>query len=241
MKRERADVLLVSRGLAPSREAARAVILAGEALLPNGRVEKPGQLLPADADVRLTERRRFVSRGGDKLAGALEDFGLDVRGLTALDVGASTGGFTDCLLQWGARRVYAVDVGRGQLAERLRRDDRVWSREGLNTREPFDLPEPVDLVVADVSFISLRLALPPALRHLRRPGLAVVLVKPQFEAGKDAVGARGVVRSPTTHARVVGSFCLWAIGEGMQLLGVRPSRLTGDAGNREFFVALRVE
>ncbi len=239
MRRERADQLLVSRGLARSRESARAMILAGEALLPNGRVEKPGQLLPADADVRLAERRRFVGRGGDKLAGALEDFRIDVRGLTALDVGASTGGFTDCLLQAGARRVYAVDVGRGQLAERLRRDERVSFREGVNARAPFELPEQADLVVADVSFISLRLVLPEALRHLRRPGLAVVLVKPQFEAGRGAAGARGVVRSPATHAQVVGGFCLWGIGEGLRVLGVRASRLTGDAGNREFFVALR--
>ncbi len=229
----------MNRGLAPSREAARALILAGEALLPNGRVEKPGQLLPPNAAIRLAERRRFVGRGGDKLAGALDDFHLDVRGLAALDVGASTGGFTDCLLQAGARRVYAIDVGRGQLAERLRRDERVWFREGLNARYPFELPEPVGIVVADVSFISLRLVLPQALRCLASQGLALALVKPQFEAGRGAVDARGVVRAPETRARAVGGFCVWAVGQGLRVLGVRASRLAGDAGNREFFVALR--
>ena len=208
-------------------------------LLPNGRVEKPGQLLPADAEIRVAERPRYVSRGGDKLAGALADFALDVSGLAALDVGASTGGFTDCLLQAGARRVYAVDVGRAQLAERLRRDDRVHFREGLNARSPFDLPEPVDLVVADVSFISLRLALPSPLLHLRPGGTALVLVKPQFEAGRASVGAGGVVRDPAAHARAVGGFCVWAVGQGLRVLGVRASRLAGEKGNREFFVALR--
>ena len=238
-RKERADQLLVSRGLARSREAARAMILAGEALLPNGRVEKAGQLLPSDAEIRLARRRRFVSRGGDKLAGALEDFGVEVRGLAALDVGASTGGFTDCLLQSGARHVYAVDVGRAQLAEKLRRDERVTFRESLNARTPFELAEAVDLVVADVSFISLRLVLPSALAHLRPGGRALALVKPQFEAGRGQAKARGVVRDPQVHARVVGGFCLWAVERGLRVLGVRASRVAGETGNREFFVLLR--
>lgn len=216
------------------------MILAGAVLLPNGKVEKPGQLLRADAEVRVRERPRFVGRGGEKLAGALEEFRLDVTGLAALDVGASTGGFTDCLLQSGARHVYAVDVGRGQLADRLRRDSRVTLREGLNARNAFDLPEAVDIAAADVSFISLRLVLPSALAHLKPGGLALVLVKPHFEAGRGQVGAGGVVRDGRVHAQVVGRFCLWAVERGLRLLGVRASRLTGAAGNREFFVLLQI-
>ena len=235
----RADRLLTERGLVESREDARASILAGEVFAGGQRVEKAGQLLPGDVDLRLASRPRFVGRGGEKLDGALDALGLDPRGWTALDVGASTGGFTDCLLQRGATRVYAVDVGRGQLAERLRDDARVVSMERTNARHAFDLPESVDLLVADVSFISLRLVLPPSLAHLRAGGQALVLVKPQFEAGRREVGRGGVVRDPAVHARTVGGFCLWAIGEGLQLLGVRASPLEGDAGNREFFVLLR--
>ncbi len=235
----RADLLLTERGLAESREDARASILAGEVFTGTQRVEKAGQLLSADIELRVASRRRFVGRGGEKLEGALVALGLDPQGWTALDVGASTGGFTDCLLQRGAARVYAVDVGRGQLADRLRGDARVVSMERTNARETFDLPEAVDLLVADVSFISLRLVLPPSLAHLRAGGQALVLVKPQFEAGRREVGRGGVVRDPAVHARTVGAFCLWAIGEGLQLLGIRPSSLEGDAGNREFFVLLR--
>ena len=239
VKKVRADLLVTERGLAESREGARASILAGEVFSGTQRVEKAGQLLSADVELRVASRPRFVGRGGEKLDGALDALGLDPRGWTALDVGASTGGFTDCLLQRGATRVYAVDVGRGQLAERLRGDARVVSMERTNARHAFDLPEAVDLLVADVSFISLRLVLPPSLAHLRTGGQALVLVKPQFEAGRREVGRGGVVRDPAVHARTVGAFCLWAIGEGLQLLGVRASPLEGDAGNREFFVLLR--
>ena len=235
----RADRLLAERGLAGSREQAHALILAGEVFSGSQRVDKAGQLLAADAELRVASRPRFVGRGGDKLDGALDAFGLDPRDWTALDVGASTGGFTDCLLQRGAPRVYAVDVGRGQLAERLRTDPRVLSMERTNARYAFDLPESVDLLVADVSFISLATVLPAPLAHLRPGGHALVLVKPQFEAGRREVGRGGVVRDPAVHARTVGAFCLWAIGEGLRLLGVRASPLEGDAGNREFFVLLR--
>ncbi len=235
----RADRLLTDRGLLKSREDARASILAGEVFAAGQRVEKAGQLLPADVELRVASRPRFVGRGGEKLEGALDALGLDPRGWTALDVGASTGGFTDCLLQRGAARVYAVDVGRGQLADRLRSDPRVVSMERTNAHHPFDLPEEVDLLVADVSFISLRLVLPASLAHLRAGGQALVLVKPQFEAGRREVGRGGVVRDPAVHARTVGAFCLWAIGEGLRLLGVRASPLEGEAGNREFFVLLR--
>lgn len=236
----RADHVLVIRGIAVSGEAARAMILAGEILLPNGRVEKAGQLIPFDSELRVASRRRFVSRGGDKLESALSDFGLDVRGLVALDVGASTGGFTDCLLQSGALHVYGIDVGRAQLAEKLRRDGRVTSWEGVNGRETYVLPNKVDLVVADVSFISLRLVLPPAALHAKPDGRALVLVKPQFESGKGQVGRGGVVRDPLVRAQAVGSFCIWSVAQGFRVLGVRPSRLQGSKGNQEFFVLLRI-
>jgi 23S rRNA (cytidine1920-2'-O)/16S rRNA (cytidine1409-2'-O)-methyltransferase len=236
----RADQLLVERGLAVSREQARALLLAGEVFSGSQRIERPGQQIRADIPLRVRERPRFVGRGGEKLAGAIAAFGLKVRGLVALDVGASTGGFIDCLLQAGASRVYGVDVGHGQLAAKLRDDSRVVSMEGVNAREPFPLPEPVDLVVADVSFISLRLVLPAALAHLRAGGRALVLVKPQFEAGREQVGRGGVVRDAAVHAQVVGGLCLWAIEQGLRLEGVRPSPIEGGEGNREFFALLRV-
>ena len=235
----RADQAMVAQGIASSESQARSLIMAGRVYAGDQRVETPGAPLPADAVLQLTQVPRYVGRGGEKLAHALEQFGLDMAGLVVLDVGASTGGFTDCLLQRGTRRVYAVDVGRGQLAASLRQDSRVLSMERTNARIPFQLPEPVDLVVADVSFISLRLVLPPVLEHLVHGGAALVLVKPQFEVDKGRVGRGGVVRDPADHAQTVGSFCIWAIGEGLRLLGVRTSIVTGDAGNREFFVLLR--
>ncbi|MEX2430287.1 MAG: TlyA family RNA methyltransferase [Dehalococcoidia bacterium] len=235
----RADQLLVSQGLAGSRERARALILAGVVFHGTQRVEKAGQPVREDTQLRVEQGPRYVSRGGEKLEGALQAFGLDVIGTVVLDVGSSTGGFTDCLLQHGAMKVYAVDAGTNQLAARLRADSRVVSMEQTNMRHGIELPEHVDLIVADVSFISLRLVLPPALRHLKPGGSALLLVKPQFEAGRQQVGKGGVIRDPQVHAGVVGGFCLWAIGQGLQPLGVRPSIIQGDAGNREFFVLLR--
>ena len=240
-RRVRADLLLVERGLASTRAQAQALLRAGEVFSGETRIETPGRMVAGDAPLRVAERPRYVGRGGIKLAGALSAFALDVHDGSALDVGASTGGFTDCLLQAGVRRVYALDVGRAQLAERRRTDPRVVSMERTNARTAFPLPEPVDLVVADVSFISLRLVLPPALAHLRAGGHALALVKPQFEAGRGQVGRGGIVRDARVHAQVVGGFCLWAIERGLRLLGVRPSVLRGDAGNREYFVLLRRE
>ena len=234
----RVDTLLVVQGHAESRTQAQALVLEGRVYAAERRVEKPGEQLPQDAPLRVQEGQRYVSRGGLKLEHALQELDLDVAGMVVLDVGASTGGFTDCLLQHGARRVYAVDAGYGQLASGLRRDPRVVSIERTNARRPFPLPEPVDLLVADVSFISLRLVLPPSLGHLVTGGDALVLVKPQFEAGRGRVGRGGVVRDPAVHARVVGELCLWAGGQGLRVRGVRASRLEGDAGNREFFVLL---
>jgi 23S rRNA (cytidine1920-2'-O)/16S rRNA (cytidine1409-2'-O)-methyltransferase len=182
---------------------------------------------------------QYVSRGGDKLAGALDVFGLDVTGKVAIDVGSSTGGFTDVLLQRGAARVHAVDVGKGQLDWGLRQDPRVVAHEGVNAREGVPVEEPVDLVVADVSFISLRLALPPSLAKLRDGGDVVALVKPQFEAGRDAVGKGGVVRDPETRATAVIAITKDLGSRGFGVLAVTPSPIAGREGNREIFVHAR--
>lgn len=217
------------------------MILAGEVSSVSSRVDNAGQSLPGDTVLSVRQRPRFVGRGGEKLAGALEAFGLDVHGMVGLDVGASTGGFTDCLLQSGATRMYAVDVGRGQLAERLRNDPRVKSFERMNARNPYPLPELVDIAVMDVSFISLIVVLPETIAHIKPGGIVVALVKPQFEAPKNQVGPKGVVSDPAVHADVIGKVCLWAAGHaGVRLVGVRRSVLQGDEGNREFFVTLRV-
>ena len=237
--RIRLDQLIVQRALAPSRERAQALILAG-AVRVDGEVADRAAAPVSDAvAITIATGPLFVSRGGDKLAGALDDFGLEVRGKVVLDVGSSTGGFTDAVLQRGATRVYAIDVGKGQLDWKLRTDARVVSREGLNAREGFELPEMVDLLLADLSFISLRVALPPSFRHLRDHGDVVALVKPQFEAGRDAVGRGGIVRDAKTRAA-----CAVAVAESFSALGVgtiaiAPSRLAGREGNREIFVHCR--
>ncbi len=239
-KRRRIDVLMVERGLAPTREKAQALLMAGSVTVDGRTVTKPGSTVPAEAQVDVRAPLQYVGRGGDKMAGALDALGLDPAGAVVLDVGASTGGFTDCLLQWGAARVYAVDVGRGQLAHKLRQDPLVTTQEGVNARNPFPLPEPVDMAVADVSFISLRLVVPQMAAHLRPGGRMLVLVKPQFEAERSAVGRGGIVREPKTHAAVVGGLVQWAIGQGHRLRGIVPSPITGTDGNREFFVLLEV-
>ena len=193
-ERTRLDHALVQRGLAPSRERAQGLILARHVLVEGVPADRAAMPVAADARIEIQGGPRYVSRGGEKLAPALESWGIQVAGRVALDIGSSTGGFTDVLLQRGAARVYAVDVGKGQLDWRLRNDPRVVVMEGINAREGFDLPEPVDLIVADLSFISARIAIPPSFRHLRDGGDVVVLVKPQFEAGRDAVGKGGIVR-----------------------------------------------
>ena len=236
----RADLLLVERGLAESRERAQALIMEGMVFTPAGRVAKPGALLTCDAEVEVRGRLPYVSRGGVKLAHALDEFGIDPGGLVALDVGASTGGFTDCLLQRGASRVYAIDVGHGQLAYTLRRDPRVVCYEKLNARLPFDLPEPVDLLVIDVSFISLTLALPQPLTHLRPGGHAVALVKPQFEARRGEVGRGGVIRNDELREDILLRVEAWLRArDGVELLHTIDSPITGDAGNREYLALLR--
>jgi len=240
-RKTRADQIVLDHGFVPTREQARALILAGEVSLGAQRIEKAGQMLPADAVLTVRQKPHFVGRGGDKLEGALIDFSLDVTGAIALDVGASTGGFTDCLLQRGAKFVYAVDVGRGQLADRLRNDPRVISKERTNARHPIDLHEQVDIAVIDVSFISLLRVLPETVSHVKQGGIVLALVKPQFEAGKDQVGRKGIVKNPVVHATVVSNIARWVVGQpGLRFYGVRRSALQGDQGNQEFFVQISV-
>lgn len=242
--RQRADVLLVARGLAESRERAQALIMAGAVYAGGGPVLKAGAFLPPDTPLEVRARLPYVSRGGVKLAHALdawaEPYGIVTDGIVALDVGASTGGFTDCLLQRGAARVYAVDAGHGQLHYRLRQDGRVVCMEKVNVRYPFGLPEAVDLLAADVSFISLTLALPEPLGHLRAGGYAAVLVKPQFEARRGEVGKGGVIRSAELRAAILARVQGWlAARDDVELLDTIGSPIAGDAGNREFLALLR--
>ena len=238
--RTRADVLLLERGLAESRERAQALIMEGVVFTSAGRVAKSGALLANDVEVEVRGRLPYVSRGGIKLAHALDEFGVDPDGLVALDVGASTGGFTDCLLQRGASRVYAIDVGHGQLAYTLRQDPRVVCIEKLNARLPFVLPESIDLLVIDVSFISLTLALPQPLTHLRSGGTAVALIKPQFEARRGEVGRGGVIRSDVLREDILMRVEQWLSDrDEVELLNTIPSPVTGDAGNHEFLALLR--
>jgi 23S rRNA (cytidine1920-2'-O)/16S rRNA (cytidine1409-2'-O)-methyltransferase len=235
----RLDQLLVQRSLAPSRERAQALILAGVVRVDGDPVRRSADAVADDATVTLDAGPRFVSRGGEKLDAALDELGLDVRGRVALDIGSSTGGFTDCLLQRGALRVYAVDVGKGQLDWKLRNDPRVVVMEGLNAREGVSLPEPVDLIVADVSFISLRIAVPPSFTHLRDGGDVVALVKPQFEAGREAVGRGGIVREPAARAAAAVAVAEAFGAAGLGAIAVVPSRLPGREGNREIFLHAR--
>jgi 23S rRNA (cytidine1920-2'-O)/16S rRNA (cytidine1409-2'-O)-methyltransferase len=238
-KRVRIDKLLVDRGCAGSRDRARRLVMAGDVWLADQRLTKPSDLVAADAPVEVRGADiPFVSRGGLKLQAALDYWRLDVGGLVVVDIGASTGGFTDCVLQRGARHVYAIDVGYGQFAWTLRQDERVTLFERANIRsfEASRLPEPTDLAVIDVSFISLRLVLPTAIRLLRPRGGILALVKPQFEVGKGEVGKGGVVRDPAQHAAVVQG--ITAVGEslGLACQGVCESPILGPKGNREFFL-----
>jgi 23S rRNA (cytidine1920-2'-O)/16S rRNA (cytidine1409-2'-O)-methyltransferase len=238
--RVRLDQLLVDRALAPSRAAAQALLLAGEVELAGAgsRTLKPGQLVDAEVQLSVVARPRWASRAGEKLDAALDAFAVDPSGLACLDAGASTGGFTDVLLARGARIVYAVDVGRGQLLDRLARDPRVVSLERTNLRTLHDLPEPIDLATLDLSFISLRLVLGAVRQLLAEGGRVIALVKPQFEAGREAVPRGGVVRDPTTHRAVLLRFGEDALAAGFSPTAVIASPITGSDGNREFLALL---
>lgn len=233
----RADVLLAQRGLAESRAKAQALILAGSVVAGDHRVEKPGQLLDESVELRLKEGLRYVSRGGLKLEKALDHFALSPLGRVCVDLGASTGGFTDVLLQRGALRVHAVDVGHGQLHQKLRDDPRVIQHDRANARS-LSLPEPCSAAVADLSFISLKLVLPALVSALSRSeSWLCVLVKPQFEAGRAEVGKGGVVRDGKVQARVVEEIAGCLRGLGIAVLGSVESPVRGPAGNREFLLA----
>jgi 23S rRNA (cytidine1920-2'-O)/16S rRNA (cytidine1409-2'-O)-methyltransferase len=242
-RRERVDALTFSRGLAETRSRAEAAIRAGEIYVDGRRVDKPGTMVASDATIERRSRGpAYVSRGGHKLAAALDVFAIDPAGLVAIDVGSSTGGFTDCLLQRGAARVYAVDVGRGQLHWRLRLDERVVVMEGRHAARlrPADLPEPIDLATVDCSFISLLKVLPAVAACVRPAGIIVALIKPQFEVGPKAA-PRGVVRDADTHERVVRAVIDGSRSLGLAPLGVIASPLLGPDGNREFLIALGVQ
>jgi len=235
-------VLLVEKGLAESREKARAIIMAGLVEVDQVRIDKPGHLLPGDSALTLRKPYPpYVSRGGLKLEAALVQFSVDVKGKVMLDVGSSTGGFTDCLLQAGAKRVIAVDVGHGQLHWKLRQDRRVRVLEGTNARylSPVALGEPVEGAVIDVSFISLRLIIPAVSKLLTPDGWVIALVKPQFEVGKGQVGKGGVVRNPTLHQKVVWDLKEFCEALGWHLEGEMVSPLLGPKGNKEFLLYLR--
>lgn len=241
--KQRLDKLMVERGLAPSREKAQALIMAGQVVVGDHAAEKAGQQVLPDVEIRIKgEVLPYVSRGGLKLEKGLNAFEIKVAGRVAIDVGASTGGFTDCLLQRGAARVYAVDVGYGQLAWKLREDPRVVVLEKTNIRhlQPEQLDPLPDLAVIDASFISLNLVLPPTLALLRRPAELVALVKPQFEVGKGAVGKGGIVRDPKLHDEVLRNMERLAAELGAELLGICDSPITGADGNREFLMGLRL-
>jgi 23S rRNA (cytidine1920-2'-O)/16S rRNA (cytidine1409-2'-O)-methyltransferase len=247
MKRERIDKLLVERGLAESRTKAQALVMAGVVLVGEQRVEKPSESFPPESEIRIkgadNPAARYVGRGGLKLEAALNEFGVDVRGLLCLDVGASTGGFTDCLLQRGARRVVAIDVGHNQLDWRLRQDERVEAREGVNARylKPEDFPEKFDLMVMDVSFISATKVMPAVVPLLTPGGRFITLIKPQFEVGKGEVGRGGIVSDPLKHARVIREVNRAAAGLGLKERGVIPSPITGMDGNLEFLALYEKE
>ena len=244
MPKQRLDLLLVSRGLFPSREKAQRAIMAGEVAVGERTVDKPGSPVADDVVINIRATERYVGRGGLKMEGALQAFALDPTGRVCLDIGASTGGFTDCLLQHGAAKVYAIDVGHSQLAWKIRSDPRVVVREHLNARylTAEDIPEPIDLCVIDVSFISLTLILPPAFALLRAGGVLVALIKPQFELRREEVGKGGVVRDAALHQSAVEKIRLFATESLRRCwVGVVDSPILGGEGNREFLACMRNE
>ncbi|MBL7124804.1 MAG: TlyA family RNA methyltransferase [Dehalococcoidales bacterium] len=240
MAKRRIDSLLVDRGLVESRAKAQALIMAGEVVVNGKAAIKPGTLVAEEVAITLLEPPPFVGRGGLKLDYALDKFQLDVSSKVVADIGASTGGFTDCLLKRGASRVYAIDVGYGQLDYRLRQDRRVVVMERVNARYPISLTEKVDLATMDLSFISVEKVIPSVAQLLKDSGYLLVLIKPQFEARRDEVGKGGIVKQPQVHARVLGRFIAWMIDHGFRLGGLVASPILGASGNREFFALLRL-
>jgi len=231
---------MVAKGLVESRAKAQALLMAGEVVVAGKTITKSGTLVSEEAEVTILEPPPFVSRGGIKLEYALGQFQLDVSGKVVADIGASTGGFTDCLLQRGASRVYAVDVGYGQLDYRLRKDSRVVVMERTNARYPIPLPEKVDLATVDLSFISVKKVIPSVVKLLKDDAYLLVLIKPQFEAKREEVGKGGVIKEPLLHATVLGRFITWMVEHGLRLKGMVTSPILGSSGNKEFFVLLKL-
>ncbi|MFZ1221321.1 MAG: TlyA family RNA methyltransferase [Chthoniobacterales bacterium] len=242
-KRARLDIFLVEQGFFPSREQAQRAIMAGEVRVGDAIVDKASVTVARDAPVSVQAQSRYVGRGGLKLEGALEDFGIGVAGMIALDIGASTGGFTDCLIQAGAAKVYAIDVGHGQLAWKIRNDSRVVVREKLNARflSRADVPEPVGLCVIDVSFISLTLILPAAFELVTPNGVILALIKPQFELQASEVARGGIVRDPALHEKAQNKVRDFVLNAGHNVIGLAASRITGTDGNQEFFICVRTK
>jgi 23S rRNA (cytidine1920-2'-O)/16S rRNA (cytidine1409-2'-O)-methyltransferase len=238
MPKYRLDDLLVSRGMVENKNKARGLIMAGDIIVNGKVIIKAGTQVLDDSVVEVVKKLPFVSRGGIKLEQALSEFNIDVSSLIALDVGASTGGFTDCLLQKGVSRVYAVDVGYGQLDYKLRQDPRVVVLDKTNAHYQFQLQEKVDLATIDVSFISVTKVIPNLIEHLKPKGYMVLLLKPQFEAERLEVGKGGVIKDPAVHATVIGRFIIWAIASRLRLMGLIESPITGAEGNREFLLLL---
>jgi 23S rRNA (cytidine1920-2'-O)/16S rRNA (cytidine1409-2'-O)-methyltransferase len=242
IEKERLDVLLVEQGLTVSRSNAQALVLAGEVRVNSQPASKPGMKIPRESKIELISRAPYVGRGGYKLAAALDDFTLDVTGQVCADVGASTGGFTDVLLQRGASRVYAIDVGYGQLDWKLRNDKRVVVMERINARYLEELPEHVDFASVDVSFISLKRIIPKVKNWMSEGGQVIALIKPQFEAGPEKVGKGGVVRKEEVHRNVLENIIQWSINhELLYPAGLIPSPIKGASGNREFLILLSPE
>jgi 23S rRNA (cytidine1920-2'-O)/16S rRNA (cytidine1409-2'-O)-methyltransferase len=240
-KKARLDIVLVEQGLFASRQQAQRAVMAGEVRLGDQVLNKSSVMIPQDAELCVAAPPKYVGRGGLKLEGALDHFGIDPSGAIALDIGASTGGFTDCLLQRGAAKVYAIDVGHGQLAWKIRNDARVVAREHLNARHltRADIPEPVDICVIDVSFISLTLVLPNAFELLSPTGVILALIKPQFELAREDVGRGGIVSDPALHERAQRKVADFVEAQGHTVGGLVASPLTGTDGNQEFFICAR--
>jgi 23S rRNA (cytidine1920-2'-O)/16S rRNA (cytidine1409-2'-O)-methyltransferase len=238
MPKKRLDNLLVTRELVENQKMAQSLIMAGEVTVSGKVITKPGTLVNENIELKLAEKLPYVSRGGIKLAHALDEFKLDVTSLTAVDVGASTGGFTDCLLQRGARQVYAIDVGYGQLDYKLRQDPRVVVMERVNAHHPFSLPDKVNVATMDLSFISVTQVIPNIVDHLTSPGYIIVLFKPQFEARREEVGKGGIIKDTQVHALVLGRFIAWVTDHDLRLRELVASPILGAEGNKEFLVLL---
>ena len=230
----------MEKGLAESRAKAQALIMAGEVVVSGKANIKPGTMVAEEAVINILKPPPFVSRGGVKLDYALDQFQLDVTSKAVADIGASTGGFTDCLLKRGASRVYAIDVGYGQIDYRLRQDSRVVVMDRVNARYPIALPEKVDLATIDLAFISVEKVIPSVVKLIKDSGYLLVLIKPQFEAERGEVGKGGVIRQPLVHARVLGRFIAWMVDHGFRLGGLVASPILGASGNKEFFILLKL-